>query len=107
MTAILKETSSSYGAQYQKTKLNDYLGRRSNNWRFRLEVAERLVRDFVLQRLNVPPSDIVTVDIGCSIGTFAIEFAKRGYRSYGIDFDPEAIHLAKQLSAQEGVSPTF
>jgi SAM-dependent methyltransferase len=49
----------------------------------------------------------VVADIGCSIGTFAIEFAKAGYQSYGLDFDPAAIERARLLAGEEGVQPTF
>jgi SAM-dependent methyltransferase len=58
--------------------------------------------------MNLRPSDdIVVVDVGCAIGTFAIEFAKLGYRTYGIDFDRSAIDIAVQLAAAEKVSPEF
>ncbi len=35
------------------------------------------------------------MDVGCSIGTFAIEFAAKGYRSFGIDFDQTALDIAR------------
>ncbi|MCH7555472.1 MAG: HAD-IA family hydrolase, partial [Proteobacteria bacterium] len=41
------------------------------------------------------------------IGTFAIEFAKRGFQSFGVDYDAAALTIARELAAEEGVSPTF
>lgn len=50
---------------------------------------------------------MTVVDVGCSIGTFAIEFAQMGYRSFGVDFDNTALEIARQLAREENVSPQF
>ena len=103
-----KSTSYEYGRDCQMLLLAKYANRNNNHWRIRIELANRLVESHVLPRLETRREEnIVVVDVGCAIGTFAIEFAKLGYRSYGIDFDPSAIELARQLAADEGVAPEF
>ncbi len=62
---------------------------------FRIELGQRLVKMFQEQRLSgKDPADINICDVGCSIGTFAIEFAKNGYNTFGIDMDEEALKIA-------------
>jgi 2-polyprenyl-3-methyl-5-hydroxy-6-metoxy-1,4-benzoquinol methylase len=66
------------------------------------------VPQYALPRLQHKAArDTVVVDVGCAIGTFAIEFAKLGYLTYGVDFDPEALKLARQLCEEEGVCAEF
>jgi 2-polyprenyl-3-methyl-5-hydroxy-6-metoxy-1,4-benzoquinol methylase len=102
-----KETSAIYGEAYQAGQVESFLNRSTNRWAHRVALANRLVDDYSLPRLNKPSTETVVVDVGCSIGTFAIEFAKRGFQSYGVDFDPHAITTAMRLAAGEGVTPTF
>ena len=91
-----KATSYHYGEECQTQLAEKYRNRQSNHWKHRIELVHRLVSQYALSRLgHKSVSDVVVVDVGCSIGTFAIEFAKLGYRSYGVDFDPEALKLAK------------
>ncbi len=103
-----KTTSWEYGRDYQLEQARKYRERADNHWVRRLELAERLVAEHVAPRLaGREGSAVVVVDVGCSIGTFAIEFAKRGYTSYGIDFDPVALEIARDLAAEEGAEPVF
>jgi SAM-dependent methyltransferase len=106
--SIPKSTSFAYGKEYQLGQVEKYRNRRNNHWKFRIELVQRLVEDYALPRLEAKQKkDIVIVDVGCSIGTFAIEFAKMGYCSYGIDFDNSALEIARQLAQEENVSPIF
>ncbi len=103
-----KNTSYEYGHDCQMRLLAKYKNRADNHWKTRIELANRLVEQYALPRLDTrPKEDLVIVDVGCSIGTFAIEFAKQGYKSYGIDFDESAIEIATQLATEEGVAPEF
>jgi len=103
-----KATSFQYGEECQLRQAEKYRNRKNNHWKFRIELSNDLVARYAVPRLKGKAvSDCIVVDVGCSIGTFAIEFAKLGYRSYGIDFDPEALKIARQLSAEENVSPEF
>ncbi len=88
--------------------MDKYKNRDSNHRKSRIDLAHRLVDEFVLPRLTGKRLDEITLlDVGCSIGTFAIEFAKRGLRTFGIDFSPSAIDLARKLSKEEGVNAEF
>lgn len=108
MSATPKPTSHAYGAGYRDEQLEKYRNRATNHWRHRIALAHRLVDRYALPRLaDRAPGEIVVVDVGCSIGTFAIEFAKRGFSAYGVDFDPVALAAAEELAAAEAVSPVF
>jgi SAM-dependent methyltransferase len=104
---IIKETSFEYGKDYQLIQAEKYRNRDNNHWKNRIELAQRLIDRHVLSRIENKIEQITAVDIGCSIGTFAIEFAKSGYQSYGIDFDNSALDIARQLAKEENVSPEF
>lgn len=107
MSTIPKATSHSYGEAYQSGQVETFVNRANNHWRHRIDLAHRLVNDYALPRLTKPRNETTVVDVGCSIGTFAIEFAKHGFLSYGVDFDPKAIDTAARIAAREGVAPTF
>lgn len=103
-----KRTSYRYGEECQQQQANKYRNRNNNHWKLRIELAHNLVAKYVLPRLRGKrPQDIVVVDVGCSIGTFAIEFGKLGYRSYGVDFDAAALKIARQLCEEEKVFAEF
>jgi len=103
----IKPTSFEYDLKYQQRQLEKYQNRTKNHFKDRIELAQRIVDQYVLPRLRDKQKQITVVDIGCSIGTFAIEFARRGYRSYGIDFDSSALEIARQLAKEENVSAEF
>jgi len=75
------------------------------------DLADRYARRsrFARQRVaNVlsllPPLDGLTVvDIGCGMGTFAIECARRGARALGVDPAPAALPAARRVAEAEGV----
>jgi 2-polyprenyl-3-methyl-5-hydroxy-6-metoxy-1,4-benzoquinol methylase len=103
-----KPTSYNYGNEYQLKQAQKYINRNNNHWNIRINLARELVERYCLPRVHWKTNEEITVvDIGCSIGTFAIEFAKIGYNSFGIDFDITALIIANKLSKSENVSPTF
>lgn len=103
-----KATSAEYGRDMQLAQAEKYRNRENNNWKRRIALAKRLVERHVFPRLqDKRKSDTVVVDVGCSIGTFAIEFAKMGCRSYGIDFDPSGLEIARELACEENTNPEF
>lgn len=108
MTDRPKATSFHYGRDYQLFQAEKFRERYNNHWKLRYDLAQGLLERYALPRLAGKPKDqIVVVDIGCSIGTFAIEYAKLGYRSFGIDFDPNALEVARELAKEEKVAPEF
>ena len=97
-----KETSYAYGDRSQQKMLEKYRNRANNHWKRRIELAQQLVAEHITPRHpNRAPKDIVVVDVGCSIGTFALEFARLGYCCYGVDFDPAAITIGRALAQEE------
>ncbi|MCX5694888.1 MAG: class I SAM-dependent methyltransferase [Candidatus Omnitrophica bacterium] len=107
-----KETSFEYGKAHQELMLDKYrkskIVSESNTQYLRVVLAHELVNKYVLPRLKSKlPSEITLVDVGCSVGLFAIEFAKNGYKSFGVDFDPAALEIAKRLNLEEGTNATF
>lgn len=108
ITNIDKQTSAQYGEKYQLAQAEKYRNRDNNHWKFRIGLAHTLVTKYALPRLHGKQfKDIIVVDVGCSIGTFALEFAKLGFRSYGIDFDHEALKIARRLREEERVDVQF
>lgn len=106
-TSVLKDTSFAY-QEYQGKQAEKYRNRENNHWKIRIEIANRLFDAHALPKLkNKSKDDIVIVDVACSIGTFAIEFAKRGFHTYGVDFDAEALKIANKLAREEQVHPEF
>ncbi len=102
-TAV-KATSYEYGEEYQHQQVEKYRNRQHNHWKYRIGLTDK----YVLPRFATRSlKDIIVTDVGTSIGTFAIELAKRGFRVYGIDFDAQALKIAEKLAREENVSPTF
>jgi 2-polyprenyl-3-methyl-5-hydroxy-6-metoxy-1,4-benzoquinol methylase len=98
----------SYGVECQLRQKSMYMNRHKNNWRRRISLANSLLENYSTPYLKgKSKNSIVVADLGCSIGTFAIEFAKKGYKTYGLDSDPTAINIAKELAEEEKVNPTF
>ena len=102
------DTLKLYGLEYQLHQAEKYRNRDRNHIKIKIELAHRLVNTHVLKYFEGrEKSSITVVDVGCSIGTFAIEFSKAGYNCYGIDFDENAIKIARQLGREENVNPEF
>jgi len=104
---IVKQSCSIYGNEYQNHQVYKYKNRDKNHWKDRIDLALNLVRKDDGTKLKAKEKKDVVADIGCSVGTLAIEFAKLGYRSYGIDFDSSALEIAKKLSKEENVEVEF
>ena len=99
-----KPTSYSYGEAYQQEQTEKHRNRRTNHWKARIALGHNLIDTHVLPRLSGKSSgQITTLDVGCSIGTMAIEMARRGFKSYGVDFDGAALRIAKDLAREESV----
>lgn len=104
----IKTTSYQYGSDYQNKQVEKYKNRANNHWKYRVKIFNELLKEHVLPIFNYrEKSELTVVDIGCSIGTFALEAAKNGYKSIGVDFDDDAIHIAKQLAKEENLNAKF
>jgi tellurite methyltransferase len=54
-----------------------------------------------------PPAAGPVLDLACGSGRAAVWLAERGYRVTGIDWQPEALELGRQLAASRGVECRF
>lgn len=106
-----KPSSAEYGLEYQRGQAAKYRARATNHWATRVGLAMRLADEHALPRLGAGatrnPRSIHVLDIGTSIGTFAIEFARRGFTCTGLDLDADALTIARELASEEGVNPAF
>jgi 2-polyprenyl-3-methyl-5-hydroxy-6-metoxy-1,4-benzoquinol methylase len=91
-----------YGEKYQLEQLEKHRNRRSNHWRHRIDILHDLVDNYASLKGRRD-----SLDVGCSIGTVAIEMAQKGYHSIGIDFDDKALEVARILAKEEGVDVQF
>ncbi len=107
----LKETSYAYGDEYQQQMLKYYYEAKQpsndNEGFLRVRLVKKLIEDAYREFGRKSMSDTLVLDVGCSVGTFAIECAKMGFRSHGVDFDDRAIEIAERLNAEEGTQAQF
>ncbi len=62
----------------------------------------------VRQILSWLPAGLGSVlDIGCSAGLHALEFARRGFTVVGVDIEPFAVERARRRSRREGLRARF
>lgn len=108
-----KSTSYEYGFSHQQQMETFYWKSKqpsdSNHEYNRIMLAESLVKNVVTDIFDKPPDNgsITLLDIGCSVGLFAIHFSKLGYSTIGIDFDPAAIEIAEKLNAIDNGAGKF
>ncbi|MGR3175974.1 MAG: class I SAM-dependent methyltransferase [Candidatus Scalindua sp.] len=81
--------------------MEKFLNRYENHWQYHIKLAKQLVAEYAL-----PPSASL-LDLGCSIGTFALEFALDGYDTIGLDFDSKALEQGKHLAKELGCNPKW
>ncbi|HEU5209174.1 MAG TPA: class I SAM-dependent methyltransferase [Longimicrobiales bacterium] len=75
----------------------------------RYRTRNRFARQRIANVLSLlPPLDgRVLVDIGCGMGTFTVEAARRGARALGVDFAPEALPAAAAVARAEGAEQAW
>jgi 2-polyprenyl-3-methyl-5-hydroxy-6-metoxy-1,4-benzoquinol methylase len=90
-----------YTSSYVQRQLEKFRNRHNNHWKAHLDLAATLVGRFA------PPPPARMLDLGCSIGTFALEFALKGYETTGLDLDEKSLEQGKALAEELGVSPLW
>jgi SAM-dependent methyltransferase len=90
-----------YSESYRKSQLRKFYNRHDNHFRNHILLAKRLVAEH-----DTNPSSTL-LDLGCSIGTLALEFALDGYNTIGLDFDAKALVQAKKLAKELGCNPKW
>ena len=76
----------------------------------RYRTRNRFARRRIANVLSLLPGDLQGVrllDLGCGMGTFAIETARRGARATGIDPAPAAVRAAARVAAAERSPASF
>jgi len=90
-----------YSSDYIVKQTEKFRNRHSNHWRNHIKLAKDLIGEYGVK----PPAKML--DLGCSIGTFAIECSLMGYESFGLDFEEMSLRQAKSLSEELGCSPSW
>jgi SAM-dependent methyltransferase len=81
----------------------DWQSKAEAQWYNIIQARNRAALD-IISRL---PSVADFLDVGCGTGQLAIDVAKRGIRSVGIDFASEMIRIAEENNAKESASARF
>jgi SAM-dependent methyltransferase len=84
---------------------DEYFGDLAERYRKRTRFARQRIRNV----FSLLPSlkDRTVVDLGCGMGTFTIEAARRGARAVGVDMMTQALSAARRVSGGEGVPALF
>jgi len=90
-----------YSPSYVQRQLEKFRNRHNNHWKAHLELAASLANRFA------PPPPARMLDLGCSIGTFALEFALKGYETVGLDMDEKSLDQGERLARELGVEPSW
>ena len=80
-----------YDDSYFRSQLRKFLFRRGNHWANRIEKVFGTISSLDLLGNKV-------LDLGTSTGTYAFEFASRGYETAGIDLSERAISIARHVA---------
>jgi len=89
-----------YSSDYSLQQLRKFLLRRSMHWNVRIaSVLDPLAQ------LDLPGKKVL--DLGTSIGTFAVELSQRGFDATGLDADPKAIEVARKMAAIYGYDVNY
>jgi SAM-dependent methyltransferase len=97
----------------QQEQARSYFHHSARDWQSKAEGQRNEYN--VIQARNRAALDIVSrlpsvsdfLDVGCGTGQLAIDVAKRGIRSVGIDFASEMIRIAEENNAKESASALF
>lgn len=83
-----------YTSEYVEKQLEKFYDRKNNHFGTHIRLAKDLVSSYGFE----PPATLL--DLGCSIGTFALEFALDGFTTFGLDFDQKALDAGKALAKE-------
>tara|TARA_B100000315_G_scaffold224827_1_gene230639 strand:- start:3667 stop:4533 length:867 start_codon:yes stop_codon:yes gene_type:complete len=90
-----------YTKEYSLGQMEKHKNRHNNHWKNHIYWAKKMVKKFWGKETGN------LLDLGCSIGTYAIEFALNGYKTIGLDLDPKALDLARQLASEQNLEPKW
>lgn len=90
-----------YNDSYRASQLSKFRNRHKNHFANHIRLAKELVAEYGVSS----PSRLL--DLGCSIGTLALEFALDGYDTIGLDSDPKALSQGRKLARELGCNPKW
>ena len=90
-----------YTPDYVQVQLEKFNNRYRNHWQNHIALAKKLVASYA------PETPARMLDLGCSIGTFALEFALIGYETIGLDFDQNALDQGRKLAHELDCYPQW
>jgi 2-polyprenyl-3-methyl-5-hydroxy-6-metoxy-1,4-benzoquinol methylase len=97
----------------QQDQAKSYFDAWAGDWQAK---AEGRVSEFnLIEARNNAVLDVINskgaitdfLDVGCGTGQLAIDVAKKGFRSRGIDFAPEMIRISEANNNKESANATF
>ena len=90
-----------YNESYRNSQLSKFRNRNDNHFGKHILLAKRLVAEYGSD------SSSTLLDLGCSIGTLALEFALEGYKTIGLDFNYKALGQGRELARELGCCPKW
>jgi len=90
-----------YSSRYVETQAYKFDHRYEIHWKHHIQIAKDLMKTFG------PKPPALILDLGCSIGTYAIEFALEGYSTIGLDYDSESLAVAAVKAEEVGCKPQW
>jgi len=87
-----------YNKEFIERQLTKYLNSDNNFWKEKLKSIFQLTG--ILSNMSI-------LDLGCGIGTCALEYAKMGNVTFGVDFTLGAVQAGKDLVRQRGIRNCF
>lgn len=82
-------------------------GSMSDTTRKRFETVQRKILHLWAKFNERKARDLAVLDIGCGAGTFAMQWARQGYRAHGVDIGKPLIELAQRRAAEAGLDARF
>lgn len=89
-----------YDLTYSMNQLKKFLLRRDNHWKVRINNVLESLSLFELTGNRA-------LDLGTSVGTFAVELAQRDYQVTGVDADEKAIGIARLMAEHYGLTINY
>lgn len=87
---------------YDENIINQGLQFQIDNYYFPKDASMKYRIEIVLRHLN-PAVNEKVLDLGCGVGTFAYQCAKKGAKAWGLDYSEESIKTAKNICGKYGV----
>ena len=86
-----------YDEIFVERQLQKYTHSDRNFWRLKLQSIADLTGQLEGQRI---------LDLGCGVGTCAIEYGMRGNQTIGVDYTFQAVQAGQELSRSKGLAAT-